>query len=310
MAGDSQLGAGTHDLVLELGDRERSYYLHLPPSVRSGAPLPLVLAFHRDGGRASGYRNYTRLDALSDREGFAVAYPDGTGPERLGRRLETWNAGGCCGLAVREGVDDVAFARALVDEIAQRVRIDRSRVYATGHSNGAMMAYRLAAEAPDLLAAIAPVAGAMLLEPFEATEPMPVLHIHSVDDSRAPYVGGRGALFPLADRIGHNAVEEELDRWVRLNGCPRKSILVAERRERATGHSARQLRFAPCTSGAEVELWRLTGPDHRWPGADTARHRRVPNTQVIDASEEIWRFLSRFQKKAKAAEAQTPQGQE
>ena len=234
-AGTDELAAGTHDLRLRVGDTKRSYYLHLPPSPRSGAPLPLVLAFHGDGGRASIYRDHAGLDAIADRERFAVAYPDGTGLARLGRRLLTWNSGACCGLAAREGVDDVAFVRALVDEIARLVPIDRRRVYATGHSNGAMMSYRLAAEAPDQLAAIAPVAGAMLLEPFEATKPMPVLHIHSVDDMRAPYEGGPGALFPLNIRVHHNAVETELGRWIALDGCPHDPTVVAERREDATG---------------------------------------------------------------------------
>jgi polyhydroxybutyrate depolymerase len=251
------------------------------------------LAFHGDGARASALRDQAGLNAIADRERFAVAYPDGTGLG--GRRLLTWNAGGCCGLAAREDVDDVAFARNLVDEIARLVPIDRRRVYATGHRNGAMMSYRLAAEAPDLLAAIAPVGGMMLLEPFEATKPMPVLHIHSVDDRRAPYEGGRGALFPIMVGIHQNAVEAELGRWIALDGCPRQPTVVSQRREDATGHTATHLRFAPCKSGAEVELWKLTGANHRWPGA-RGRPRRHPSSNVIDAAEEIWRFFSRFQK--------------
>jgi polyhydroxybutyrate depolymerase len=296
---EQPLGPGTHDLSLEVGDRERTYYLHLPPPLGGATPLPLLLAFHGGGGRASGYRDYAGLDAVAEREGFAVAYPDGTG--RLGRRLLTWNAGGCCGAAMREGVDDVAFARALVEEIGRRVPIDRRRVYATGHSNGAMMAYRVAAEAPDLVAAIAPVAGAMSLDPFEATVPMPVLHVHSVDDPRALYAGGLGPPFPLTRvRVHHNAVEPELARWIALDGCPSEPAVVAERIEESTGHTATHLRFAPCESRAEVELWKLSGAGHGWPGSGpTGRERLVgPNTKVIDAAEEVWRFVSRFEKAA------------
>ncbi len=187
-AGTDELSAGTHDLRLRVGDTKRSYYLHLPPSFESLGPLPLVLAFHGGGGRAKGYLEYAGLDAVADREGFVVAYPDGSGGLR--RRLLTWNAGRCCGPAMREGVDDIGFARALVEEIARRVSIDRRRVYATGHSNGAMMSYRVAAEAPELVAAIAPVAGAMLLAEFDSKTPVPVLHVHSIDDPRALYQGG------------------------------------------------------------------------------------------------------------------------
>jgi len=291
------LGAGTHDLEVEVGDRERTYYLHLPPAVGRGEPLPLVLAFHGGGGEAAGYEKYAGLDALADREGFAVAYPDGSG--RLGGRLLTWNAGRCCGYAATRNVDDVAFARALVDDVARRVPIDRRRVYATGHSNGGMMSYRVAAEAPDLVAAVASVAGAMILEDFRAKHPMPVLHVHSMDDPRAYYQGGLGPPFPLTDhRVMHNAVETELRRWIELDGCPAEPVAVAERREEATGHTARHLRWAPCKSGAEVELWRLTGAGHGWPGAELGRRQKIvgPDTKVILAAEEVWRFLSRFAK--------------
>jgi polyhydroxybutyrate depolymerase len=292
------LGAGTHDLRLEVAGTTRSYLLHLPPDPRSGPALPLLLAFHGGGGNASGYREYAGLDPVADRERFAIAYPDGK-IGRLGRRLLTWNAGRCCGPAARDGVDDVAFVRALVEKIGRLVPIDRTRVYATGHSNGGMMSYRVAAEAPDLVAAIAPVAGAMLLESFTATTPVPVLHVHSLDDPRAPYGGGLGPPFPLTgSRVDHSAVEPELMRWVQLDGCPAEPVVVEERREEATGHTAVHLRWAPCASGAEVELWKLTGAGHGWPGGETGRERLIgPKTGVIDAAAEVWRFVSRFQKR-------------
>lgn len=294
--GPEALGPGTHDLRTTRPEGERSYYLHVPPG-DPATPRPLLLAFHGGGGQAAGYREYSRLDAVADREGFVVAYPDGSG--RLRRRLLTWNAGRCCGYAQREDVDDVAFARALVDEIAGRVAIDRTRVYATGHSNGAMMSYRIAAEAPDLVAAIAPVGAAMILESFESRAPIPVLHIQSVDDPRAPYEGGLGPPFPMTNsRVDHNAAEVELRRWIVLDGCPDEPQVVEERREKATGHTATHLRWAPCTSGAEVELWKLTGAGHGWPGASIGWRQRIvgPDTGVIDASEEVWRFVSRYRK--------------
>ncbi len=82
-----------------------------------------------------------------------------------------------------------------------------------------------------------------------------------------------------------------------MNRCPTEPQIVEERRDEATGHTARHLRYAPCASGAEVELWRLTGAGHGWPGADAGREWIVgPNTKVIDAADEIWLFLSRFEK--------------
>lgn len=103
------------------------------------------------------------MDRLADRESFIAVYPNGNG--RFGKRLLTWNAGTCCAYLVINNVDDVGFVRALVATLAEKVPIDRRRVYATGLSNGAMMSHRLAAEAADLIAAVAPVAGGMVLCP-------------------------------------------------------------------------------------------------------------------------------------------------
>jgi len=117
----------------------RSYVLHLPPAAANAAPLPLVIAFHGGGGNAAGFQKYAGLDAVADRESFAVVYPNGTGHPLLPGRLLTWNAGRCCGWALDNKVDDVGFTLRVIDSVAQLAHIDRRRIYATGHSNGAMM---------------------------------------------------------------------------------------------------------------------------------------------------------------------------
>jgi polyhydroxybutyrate depolymerase len=292
---------GDHDVSIEVGGRERTAWVHVPPAVRVGAPLPVVVAYHGGGGNAEGYRDYSGLDPVADREGFAVVYPDGTG--RLGRRLLTWNAGGCCGRAQEQGVDDVAFTWALLAELARGLPLDATRVYATGHSNGAMMSYRLAAESAERVAAIAPVAGAMMLDDFAPSRPVPVMHVHSVDDPRALFAGGLGPRFPFTNRrVEHRPVMAGLERWIRRNGCPPgphvgRRVVAPEGRSDA-GHTATQLVFAPCESGADVVLWKLTGAGHGWPGGKAALPERWvgPNTQVIDASEEAWRFFQRFRR--------------
>jgi polyhydroxybutyrate depolymerase len=291
------LAPGDHVLELAHGRRQRSYRLHLPTAGADG-PRAVVLAFHGGGGQASGFQAYAGLDPLADRDGFVVAYPNGTG--RFRDRLLTWNAGGCCGYAVREKVDDVGFALAVVDDIARRISIDPKRVYATGHSNGAMMSYRLAHEAGHRIAAIAPVGGAMMLsEPFAPPRAVPVLHIHSVDDPRALYAGGLGPPFPLTrHRVEHRAVESELLRWVEHNACASRPHVVAQWRDDVTRHTATRLSWAPCRTGADVEHWRLEGAGHGWPGAVRNLPERLigPATNVIDAADEVWSFLRRFER--------------
>jgi len=229
-----------------------------------------------------------------------VVYPDGSG--RLGRRLLTWNAGGCCGYAASQNVNDVAFTLAVVRDVARNVSIDPARVYATGHSNGAMMAYRLATEASERVAAIAPVAGAMQIASFLPAREVPVLHVHSVDDPRALYGGGLGPPFPgTQSRVTHRAVETELRRWIAHDRCPVEPRTVEQRTTPIRGgqaHTASLLVWGPCASGAEVRLWKLTGAGHGWPGGHIRLPESVmgPETATIDAALEVWRFVSRFRR--------------
>lgn len=213
---ETSLAPGNHTFTLQFGAKTREYIIHVP----GGAPsaLPLLLAFHGGGGEAAGFQKYAGLDAVSDREKFLVVFPYGTGI--LPRRLLTWNAGECCGPAMNNKVDDVGFAIAVIDDVIRRTHVDAKRIYATGHSNGAMMAYRPAGEHAERIAAIAPVSGSYDLDKFAPSQPVAVLDIHSVDDPRALYNGGMGPAFPGTQvKSSHQPVMESIHRWTVNNKC-------------------------------------------------------------------------------------------
>ncbi|MCB1155654.1 polyhydroxybutyrate depolymerase, partial [bacterium] len=113
LAAPARAGDVTHEV--EVGGVARSYIVHQPPGTTLQRPAPLVIVLHGGGGRARQVARATRFSELADREGFIVAYPNGTG---RGPLLLTWNARYCCGHALRENADDVAFIAALIDRVA------------------------------------------------------------------------------------------------------------------------------------------------------------------------------------------------
>jgi len=301
-AAAAPLAPGDHELAIAHAGRSRLAIVHVPPAAARGEPLAVVVSYHGGGGNAAQHRDWIGLDRVADRAGFLAVYPYGTG-QLAERTLLTWNAGTCCGYAARANVDDVGFTVALLGELARRTPVDATRVYASGMSNGAMMAFRLAHDAGARVAGIATVAGVAHFAPFRATTPMPIVHFHSSDDPRAPYAGGLGPRLPFLTRVMHPPVAVALDDWAVMNGCP-KHPLPGETRGAPpdspdAGQTATLFRYTPCAGGAAIELWKLTGAGHVWPGAPALRAGQSllgPPTTLIDASQILWDTLSRHRR--------------
>jgi polyhydroxybutyrate depolymerase len=291
------LQPGLHEIRLQHQGRTRTARVFVPDAARGGSRLPLVLAFHGGGGNADQFAEHNGVEQVAAREGFIAVHPDGTGA------LGTWNAtADCCGAARQQGVDDVAFTLALLDSLAHVIAYDPQRVYATGHSNGALLSYLLATRTRNRFAAIAPVAAARRLEPGDTPPPTPVLHIHSVDDPRALYEGGVGPPFPLTQhRVDHPPVDSVLAQWRAANDCAAAPI-VAERRQALpssvdAGQHAERIEWRQCASGAPVLLWKLYEVGHAWPGDRGAASRAEligRTTQLVMAAEEAWAFFRQF----------------
>jgi len=296
-AATSQLPPGDHTFDLRHDGRDRRYLVHVPTTVTS--PASLVMAFHGGGGNGPDFQKQNGLDAVADREGFVAVYPEGSGV--LPKLLHTWNSGdSCCGYALDRQIDDVGFIREVLEVLSERANIDAGRIYMTGHSNGAMMAYRFAAERPDLVTAIAPVGGAVDMAVQTSNHPVAMLHIHSLDDPRALYEGGEGPPFPGTKRtVNHEPTRSGIDQWAERNGCDSEptEVETIEGSGADAGQSATRLRWSNCDDAATVEHLLLTGSGHGWPGVRVGpilQRLLGPSTTLIDASEEVWAFVSQF----------------
>ena len=278
----TSLQPGDYVRTLTVDGLERSYLLHVPVEYPLRMPVPVVFAFHGGGGNAAHTADFTGFDAAADTNYFLAVYPNGTG--RLEDKLLTWNGGTCCGYAVDHNVDDVAFVRAVVEDLRSFATLDEERIYATGMSNGGIMSYRLACEAADLFAAIAPVAGTLNYAACAPSEPVSLLHIHGTADAHLPYAGGVGE--ESIAGVDFVSVADSVSFWVAANGCTSTPV------ETTSGNVVHSV-YSDCSSGTVVELYTLTGGLHAWPGADGPGWPGGDEpSQELDATQAIWDFFA------------------
>jgi polyhydroxybutyrate depolymerase len=278
----ANLPAGESIRTLTYNERERSYLLYVPDTVNWNQPVPLVLVFHGGTGNAESAKRMSGFNEVADQNGFIAAYPNGTGG-LSDDKLLTWNGGTCCGYAQAENMDDVGFVRAVITDLQSLAAIDTKRIYATGLSNGGMLSQRLACEASDLFAAIAPVAGTLNLPSCSPAEPISVIEFHGKADQHVPYDGGSGSQ-SLVD-VDFASVADSIGVWTAFNGCnsePQMNSFDDIEHEVWSG----------CTDATSVELYTVLDGGHAWPGGAGGWPGSDQPTQTISASQLIWEFFA------------------
>ena len=237
---------------------DRTYLLHVPSSYDGSSSVPLVLALHHAGGEGSDFESISGFSDKADANNFIVVYPNGID--------NSWNAGNCCGTAMEDTIDDVGFISVLIDTISENYNIDSARIFAAGFSNGSIMAYRLAAELSDKIAAIAAGSGQMMLDECNPSRGVPIMHLHALDDGAVPYEGGSasGYVFP--------SVESVIDIWVGINNCETNPDTVVN-----TG-SLMVRKWEAQSSNADIVLFTTPTGGHSW-------------LSGIPATDSVWAFF-------------------
>lgn len=275
------LTTGESTRLLNHDSLDRSYILYAPESVDWNQPVPFVFVFHGGTGNAESAIRMSGFNDVADQEGFLVVYPNGTGP-LSSNRLLTWNGGTCCGYSQEKNIDDVGFVRAIITDLQTLVNVDMDRIYATGMSNGGILSHRLACEAADLIAAVAPVAGTLNFSPCHPSHPVSIIEFHGTADQHIPYEGGLGPE-SLVD-VNFASVKDSVDFWIASDECnPQPQIDSFDDIQHET--------WADCASSTEVELYTIIGGGHSWPGGQVGRARADQPTQTLSASRLIWEFF-------------------
>jgi polyhydroxybutyrate depolymerase len=265
--------------TVRLGDR---FYVLDLPARPEGAPL--IVALHGGGGSPEQFARASGLAHAALREGYAVAWPAGSG--RRGDGLLTWNGGYCCGYASRNRVNDQAFLAAVIQDATTRHGLDPARVYLTGMSNGSIMIETFAALNPDLVRAIAGVAGTMDTGRIRVADPVPALIIHGTADRMVPYDGGKGD--SSLTRTDFASVPSVVAAFLAPWGPVQRTSRSIDRHDDGTS-----VTVTDHSNGGRVVLRLMTveGGAHHWPGGRKDR-LDAGKTEEIDANTEILRFFA------------------
>ncbi|HVK16086.1 MAG TPA: PHB depolymerase family esterase [Fimbriiglobus sp.] len=257
---------------------ERRYLL---ARAGSDAHRPVVVFLHGTGGTAAWADGETGWSAFAGRAGFTLAIPEGLPPDsarppKFLTNPQRWT----------EGPEDVEFLAAVIADVLDQTDGDPRRVYLSGFSNGAAMAFRFATERSDLLAAVAPVAGYCRVADPRPSRPVPTLYVIGTADPLVPLHGGQVRL-PWGGRVVRRGpVVESLEAWASALGCAPVPEVVSD-----TGGVREEVYPGP----VEYRAVFVEGLGHHWPGGKGQLNPRIGGqpSNKLNANELIWGFFSR-----------------
>jgi polyhydroxybutyrate depolymerase len=226
MQGCSPMVEGTVTETIDVDGVERTYLVVVPASLDGVATeAPVVMAFHGTNGTAE---HVAETYGITGAARALYVYPQALWNEPAS--AVAWD------IEV-EGVDFAFFDAMLVD-LAQKYCVDPNRIFAAGQSNGAFFVNELGCRRPDVLRAIAPVAGGGPSWYPDCTSMMATMIVHGLADDTVPIQQGANAR----------------DFWLETNECEPGTSTPTEP--------------PPCggySDCSEPVLWCPHAGDHEWP---------------------------------------------
>ncbi len=278
----------------------RSYLAYLPSRYDDSRAWPVVMMLHGGGGTGRAAARETGWIGKAEQKGFIAVFPEALprNPNRRSRLAgnpQLWNDGS--GRFHRHSdslPDDVGFLNTVLDDLAARFTVDDARIFVSGFSNGASMAFHAGVELQNRIAAIAPVSGAYWGEsPPDMRFPVSVYYITGTADPLNPLQGGVPVLpfKSAAEQIPKPPVQVSVDKWVTALGCADTAS------DAESPVEVKTILYQNCKGGTQVIFTSVAGLGHHWPGGRNFLPEKIAGPgrtyRDFDATDEIWTFFSK-----------------
>ena len=272
---------------------DRRFYLYVPNNYSANVPIPILFNFHGGGGDPISYMNYTSdMRGLAEANNFILIYPEAIADPSTGSI--SWIDKATNG-APR---DETLFIESIINSVSSNYSVDLDRIYACGYSEGGIFSYELACRLNNYIAGIASVSGSMLTESERSNlgfsncspqHPTAIMLIPGTNDSNAHSLY-QGCCLGWGLDSYYLSVDQITDYWTNYNTTDNNpSVSDVSNTNTSDGSTVQRKIWSNGQGGVEVQELKIIGGEHEWPGTS--------GNMDINANNEIWQFLSKFDKK-------------
>ena len=272
---------------------DRRFYLYVPNNYTANVPIPILFNFHGGGGDPISYMSYTSdMSGLAEANNFILIYPEAIADPGTGSI--SWIDKATNG-APR---DETLFIESIINSVSSNYSVDLDRIYACGYSEGGIFSYELACRLNNYIAGIASVSGSMLSESERSNlgfsncspqHPTAIMLIPGTSDSNAHSLY-QGCCLDWGLDSYYLSVDQITDYWTNYNTTDNNPLVSdVSNTNTSDGSTVQRKIWSNGEGGVEVQELKVIGGEHEWPGTS--------GNMDINANNEIWQFLSKFDKK-------------
>ncbi|MEM8887210.1 MAG: hypothetical protein AAGD28_04420 [Bacteroidota bacterium] len=214
---EPELSAKLQTDSLSLGGESRSFDWYAPSGKEDIRTILYVLHGSRSSGQEVRISTAFEFDKIADEEGILIVYPTGYGNHWNDCRASADYS------ANTADIDDFAFFERMEEQLEQKLGSQFQHRFATGHSNGGHMCFKLALEHPDWIQGIAPISANLPIEENldckKRESFVPICLINGTADNINPYEGGLVEILGNASRGTVLSTDETMAYWTSLISC-------------------------------------------------------------------------------------------